>query len=156
MWRGYDRTSDNILYSFLSQFGAHTQRQFQFDVMQSMPYLSASTSNLMTMSNQILYCRVVIQLMQLNQIFLLFSPLLPDSYWTNPQYRVKIYDGNSVNHGEKNLLVSLMQKPDKRNRRLVQNLHIGISVFEVNIVLCFPITVFRWLWTFWWKQQKVY
>lgn len=33
------------------------------------------------------------------------------------------------------MLVSLMQKPDKRNRRLVQNLHIGFSVFEVNITL---------------------
>lgn len=34
------------------------------------------------------------------------------------------------------MLVSLMQKPDKRNRRLVQNLHIGFSVFEVNLTTC--------------------
>ncbi|XP_029316987.1 calpain-8 [Cottoperca gobio] len=58
-----------------------------------------------------------------------------DSYWTNPQYRVKIeelFSECSANQGEKNMLVSLMQKPDKRNRRLVQNLHIGFAVFEVT------------------------
>ncbi|XP_054470060.1 calpain-1 catalytic subunit-like [Anoplopoma fimbria] len=58
-----------------------------------------------------------------------------DSFWTNPQYRVKIDDllsECSAQQGEKNILVSLMQKPDKRNRRLVQNLHIGINVYEVT------------------------
>uniref|UniRef100_UPI0037E88E89 calpain-1 catalytic subunit-like n=1 Tax=Semicossyphus pulcher TaxID=241346 RepID=UPI0037E88E89 len=54
-----------------------------------------------------------------------------DSFWTNPQYRVKTDGENSKKHGGKNMLVSLMQKPDKRNRHLVQNLHIGFSVFEV-------------------------
>ena len=61
---------------------------------------------------------------------------LPDSFWTNPQFRVKIdklLSDCSAAPDEKNMLVSLMQKPDKRNRRLVQNLHIGFSVFEVNI-----------------------
>ncbi|KAM4541634.1 calpain-1 catalytic subunit-like isoform 2-T2 [Odontesthes bonariensis] len=59
----------------------------------------------------------------------------PESFWTNPQYRVKIdkLAGDcSENQGENNMLVSLMQKPDKRNRQLVQNLHIGFSVFEVT------------------------
>ncbi|GLD56262.1 calpain-2 catalytic subunit-like protein [Lates japonicus] len=55
-----------------------------------------------------------------------------DSFWTNPQYRVKIDNQYMHKDGEKNMLVSLMQKPDKRNRRLVQNLHIGFSVFEVT------------------------
>uniref|UniRef100_UPI0037E99048 calpain-1 catalytic subunit-like n=1 Tax=Semicossyphus pulcher TaxID=241346 RepID=UPI0037E99048 len=57
-----------------------------------------------------------------------------ESFWTNPQYRVKIdklFSECSAKQGEKNMLVSLMQKPDKRNRRLVENLHIGFSVFEV-------------------------
>lgn len=57
-----------------------------------------------------------------------------DSFWTNPQYRVRIESllGECAkSQGGKNMLVSLMQKPDKRNRRLVQNLHIGFSVFEV-------------------------
>lgn len=57
-----------------------------------------------------------------------------DSFWTNPQYRVKIdqlFEKCAQSQGEKNMLVSLMQKPDKRNRRLVQNLHIGFSIFAV-------------------------
>ncbi|XP_073340051.1 calpain-1 catalytic subunit-like [Pagrus major] len=64
-----------------------------------------------------------------------------DSFWTNPQYRVKIdklLSECSAAPDEKNMLVSLMQKPDKRNRRLVQSLHIGFSVFEVSITFyCF-------------------
>nr|XP_046269036.1 calpain-2 catalytic subunit-like [Scatophagus argus]XP_046269037.1 calpain-2 catalytic subunit-like [Scatophagus argus] len=58
-----------------------------------------------------------------------------ESFWTNPQYRVnieKLLGECSETQGEKNMLVSLMQKPDKRNRRLVQSLHIGFSVFEVT------------------------
>lgn len=54
----------------------------------------------------------------------------------NPQYRVnvdKLLSGCSSGGNQKTMLVSLMQKPDKRNRRLVQNLHIGFSVFEVNL-----------------------
>ncbi|KAM9355409.1 calpain-1 catalytic subunit-like [Pholidichthys leucotaenia] len=57
----------------------------------------------------------------------------PDSFWTNPQYRVKIdnlLSGCAERQNEKNMLVSLMQKPDKRNRSLVKNLHIGFYVFE--------------------------
>uniref|UniRef100_A0A3P9DJH4 Zgc:136872 n=1 Tax=Maylandia zebra TaxID=106582 RepID=A0A3P9DJH4_9CICH len=52
-----------------------------------------------------------------------------DTFWTNPQYRIKVVGENSETNGEKNILVSLMQKPDKRNRRLVQNLHIGFAVY---------------------------
>ncbi|XP_006807534.1 calpain-1 catalytic subunit-like isoform X2 [Neolamprologus brichardi] len=58
----------------------------------------------------------------------------PESFWTNPQYRVKIDKSSSEcagKQGEVNMLVSLMQKPDKRNRLLVQILYIGFSVFEV-------------------------
>lgn len=65
------------------------------------------------------------------------------TYWTNPQYRIKVTNDDSEKTGEKNILLSLMQKPDKRNRRLVQNLHIGFSVFEVSIRkqqhYCFPL-----------------
>uniref|UniRef100_A0A3B4UJA4 Calpain-1 catalytic subunit-like n=1 Tax=Seriola dumerili TaxID=41447 RepID=A0A3B4UJA4_SERDU len=60
----------------------------------------------------------------------------PASFWTNPQYRVKIdklLNECSETQGSDNMLVSLMQKPDKRNRRLVKNLHIGFSIFEVHI-----------------------
>ncbi|XP_037602486.1 calpain-1 catalytic subunit-like isoform X2 [Sebastes umbrosus] len=55
-----------------------------------------------------------------------------DSFWTNPQYRVKIDCECLEKEGEKNVLISLMQKSDKRHRRLVENLHIGICVFEVK------------------------
>uniref|UniRef100_H3C248 Zgc:136872 n=1 Tax=Tetraodon nigroviridis TaxID=99883 RepID=H3C248_TETNG len=59
-----------------------------------------------------------------------------DSFWINPQYRVKVdellSECSSGSSDEKTMLVSLMQKPDKRNRRLVHNLHIGFSVFEVT------------------------
>ncbi|XP_029586708.1 calpain-1 catalytic subunit isoform X2 [Salmo trutta] len=57
-----------------------------------------------------------------------------DSFWTNPQYRVKIegFDMDfSETQGDNNMLVSLMQKPDKRNRRLVKSVHMGIIIFEV-------------------------
>ncbi|XP_062378907.1 calpain-1 catalytic subunit-like [Sardina pilchardus] len=57
-----------------------------------------------------------------------------DSFWTNPQYRIKLEavdDDCAAEQGPNNMLVSLMQKPDKRNRRLVANLHIGFSVFSV-------------------------
>uniref|UniRef100_A0A4W5Q8A0 Calpain catalytic domain-containing protein n=1 Tax=Hucho hucho TaxID=62062 RepID=A0A4W5Q8A0_9TELE len=56
-----------------------------------------------------------------------------DSFWTNPQYRVKIEGLDrdfSETQGDNNMLVSLMQKPDKRNRRLVKSVHIGINIFE--------------------------
>ncbi|XP_006807536.1 calpain-1 catalytic subunit-like [Neolamprologus brichardi] len=55
-----------------------------------------------------------------------------DTFWTNPQYRIKVVGENSEINGEKNILVSLMQKPDKRNRCLVQNLHIGFAVYLVS------------------------
>ncbi|XP_047467904.1 calpain-1 catalytic subunit-like [Mugil cephalus] len=58
-----------------------------------------------------------------------------DTFWTNPQYRVKI-DKLAAEcaeaQGDNNMLVSLMQKPDKRNRRMVKNLHIGFYVFEIT------------------------
>uniref|UniRef100_A0A3B4ULQ0 Calpain-1 catalytic subunit-like n=1 Tax=Seriola dumerili TaxID=41447 RepID=A0A3B4ULQ0_SERDU len=67
-----------------------------------------------------------------------------DSFWTNPQYRVKIDGPYSEKDGGKNMLVSLMQKPDKRNRRLVQNVHIGFSVFEYKTQKGkFPATFFN-------------
>lgn len=55
-----------------------------------------------------------------------------DSFWTNPQFRVTVFDESSTRKAEKNTLVSLMQKPDKRNRHLVQNLHIGFSIFKLD------------------------
>ncbi|XP_030643234.1 calpain-1 catalytic subunit-like [Chanos chanos] len=58
-----------------------------------------------------------------------------DTFWTNPQYYIKLDkldDHCEETQGQKNILVTLMQKPDKRNRRLVSNLHIGFSIFQVS------------------------
>ncbi|XP_019940377.2 calpain-1 catalytic subunit-like [Paralichthys olivaceus] len=58
-----------------------------------------------------------------------------ESFSSNPQYRLKIgklFNECAEKQGEKNCLLSLMQKPDKRNRRMVQNLHIGLTVFELT------------------------
>uniref|UniRef100_A0A3Q2DZI7 Calpain catalytic domain-containing protein n=1 Tax=Cyprinodon variegatus TaxID=28743 RepID=A0A3Q2DZI7_CYPVA len=53
-----------------------------------------------------------------------------ETFWTNPQFRIKVWKEISTRTAAKNILVSLMQKPDKRNRHLVQNFHIGFTVFE--------------------------
>ncbi|CAJ1053943.1 calpain-1 catalytic subunit-like isoform X2 [Xyrichtys novacula] len=56
------------------------------------------------------------------------------TFWTNPQYRVKVEklsDDCSATQGEYNMLVCLMQKPDKRNRRMVKNLFLGFVIYEV-------------------------
>uniref|UniRef100_A0A3Q3JEG5 Calpain catalytic domain-containing protein n=1 Tax=Monopterus albus TaxID=43700 RepID=A0A3Q3JEG5_MONAL len=55
-----------------------------------------------------------------------------DSFCTNPQYRVKIDGQYSEKHGDYNILVSLMQKPDKRNRHKVHLRNIGFCVFKAH------------------------
>ncbi|XP_019909411.2 calpain-1 catalytic subunit isoform X2 [Esox lucius] len=58
----------------------------------------------------------------------------PDTFWINPQYQVKIEGLKKVcseTQGDYNILVTLMQKPDKRNRRLAKTLHIGFYIFGV-------------------------
>ncbi|XP_076017101.1 calpain-1 catalytic subunit-like isoform X2 [Genypterus blacodes] len=58
-----------------------------------------------------------------------------DSFWINPQFRVtigKVLGECAETHNDGNILVSLTQKPDKRNRRHFENLYIGFYVFEVN------------------------
>ncbi|XP_048095842.1 calpain-1 catalytic subunit-like [Alosa alosa] len=55
------------------------------------------------------------------------------SFWINPQYHIKLepLKGECANDNDKNLLVSLMQKSDKRNRRLDSNFSIGFAIFSV-------------------------
>ncbi|XP_076017093.1 calpain-1 catalytic subunit-like [Genypterus blacodes] len=63
------------------------------------------------------------------------GPKKYDSFWINPQFRItigKLLGECAETQNVNNMLVSLMQKPDKRNRRLVKNLYIGFYVFEVN------------------------
>ncbi|XP_026790317.3 calpain-1 catalytic subunit isoform X2 [Pangasianodon hypophthalmus] len=57
-----------------------------------------------------------------------------NTFWTNPRFPVKITDINRacepIPKTAPNILVSLMQKPDKRNRRLTRKLHLGFSIFK--------------------------
>ncbi|KAL7862048.1 hypothetical protein SRHO_G00134890 [Serrasalmus rhombeus] len=56
-----------------------------------------------------------------------------DTFWTNPQFQVRINKMNKACEQTQgpNILVSLMQKPDKRNRHLIRKLFIGFSIFKV-------------------------
>ncbi|KAM9777649.1 calpain-8-like [Neosynchiropus ocellatus] len=50
-----------------------------------------------------------------------------DTFWTNPQFRITVK--GSEEDVNKNMLVYLMQRPDKRHRRLVKPLHIGFCIY---------------------------
>ncbi|KAM9777650.1 calpain-8-like [Neosynchiropus ocellatus] len=50
-----------------------------------------------------------------------------DTFWTNPQFRITVK--GSEEDINKNMLVYLMQRPDKRHRRLVKPLHIGFCIY---------------------------
>ncbi|XP_062864006.1 calpain-A-like [Trichomycterus rosablanca] len=54
---------------------------------------------------------------------------LKDTFWRNPKFQVTIKSCDK-NCGP-NVLLSLMQKPDKRNRRLTRKLFIGFSIFKL-------------------------
>ncbi|MCJ8729097.1 hypothetical protein PDJAM_G00012010 [Pangasius djambal] len=66
------------------------------------------------------------------------------SFWMNPQYRVKVpaIETDDAEAQGLNLLVSLMQKPNSRHRRLVKNHHIGFSVFALKDQKTFPAPFF--------------
>lgn len=59
-----------------------------------------------------------------------------DTFWTNPQFPVRITEINksceSATTQGPNILVSVLQKPDKRNRRLTRNLHLGFCIFKAS------------------------
>ncbi|XP_056101636.1 calpain-1 catalytic subunit-like [Rhinichthys klamathensis goyatoka] len=55
-----------------------------------------------------------------------------DTFFTNPQFWLKINEmDKACEQGKSNVLVSLIQKPDKRNRRLASHHGIGFCVFAV-------------------------
>ncbi|XP_048047709.1 calpain-1 catalytic subunit [Megalobrama amblycephala] len=55
-----------------------------------------------------------------------------DTFCTNPQFWLKINEmDKACEQGQSNVLVSLIQKPDKRNRRLAAHHGIGFCVFAV-------------------------
>ncbi|KAG9461680.1 hypothetical protein GDO78_016008, partial [Eleutherodactylus coqui] len=55
-----------------------------------------------------------------------------ESYWKNPQYRLKILLGDNVKKyaNSCNVLVSLLQKPNHKHRNKSPPLYIGISIFK--------------------------
>ncbi|TRY86939.1 hypothetical protein DNTS_002869 [Danionella cerebrum] len=56
----------------------------------------------------------------------------PDTFCTNPQFWLRIDEmEKACEEGRNNVLVSLIQKPDKRNRRLAAHHGIGFFVFVV-------------------------
>ncbi|XP_017331931.2 calpain-1 catalytic subunit [Ictalurus punctatus] len=59
-----------------------------------------------------------------------------DTFWTNPQFPLKITEINKgcepIPNQAPNILVSLMQKPDKRNRRLTRKLYIGFNIYKMK------------------------
>ncbi|XP_074528553.1 calpain-2 catalytic subunit-like [Halichoeres trimaculatus] len=52
-------------------------------------------------------------------------------FWTNPQYRVTVKAVEGNQKGDKNVLLSLMQKPDEEHRSEVTYHSIGLAVFLV-------------------------
>ncbi|XP_056914972.1 calpain-1 catalytic subunit-like isoform X2 [Takifugu flavidus] len=54
-----------------------------------------------------------------------------DTFWINPQFRLKLHGDFSENANDKNIFVSVTQKPDKRRRQKCRKFHIGFSVFEI-------------------------
>ncbi|XP_069624481.1 calpain-14 isoform X1 [Ranitomeya imitator] len=58
-----------------------------------------------------------------------------ESYWKNPQYRLKILVGDNMEKytNSCNVLVSLLQKQNHKHRNQSPPLYIGISIFKVRI-----------------------
>jgi len=61
-------------------------------------------------------------------------PVFVETFFSNPQFWLKINEMDAAcDQGQSNVLVSLIQKPDKRNRRLASHHGIGFCVFAVSI-----------------------
>ncbi|XP_016406731.1 calpain-2 catalytic subunit-like [Sinocyclocheilus rhinocerous] len=59
-----------------------------------------------------------------------------ETFWTNPQFRVKLDElDEECASGQRpeNILVSLMQNHEKRNRKSQDNFYIGFYVFEIPL-----------------------
>lgn len=73
-----------------------------------------------------------------------------DTFWTNPQYRLKLLEEDDDPEDEEvvcSFLVALMQKNRRKERKLGANLYtIGFAIYEVpalDLVLCIVVTNHR-------------
>ncbi|OCT79502.1 hypothetical protein XELAEV_18026312mg [Xenopus laevis] len=68
-----------------------------------------------------------------------------ESYWMNPQYRLKIFKGDDMEKftNSCNVLVSLLQKQNHKHRNQCPPLYIGMSVFVYQGVRRLPQKFFR-------------
>lgn len=72
---------------------------------------------------------------KINFVFIFIGCVI-DTFWTNPQFRVRIEELDEDCAGgncPENILVCLMQIHEKKNRSLVSNHSIGFCVFPVSI-----------------------
>lgn len=58
--------------------------------------------------------------------------LLADTFVKNPQYRIEVAELDNWKKGEKNILISLMQKPNLSNRNRNQLYPIGMTLYKVS------------------------
>lgn len=54
-----------------------------------------------------------------------------DTFTNNPQYRIEVPESDDWMHGEKNIFISLMQKPKSANRKMNRPYPIGLTLFKV-------------------------
>lgn len=54
-----------------------------------------------------------------------------DTFGKNPQYRIEVPELDDYKEGEKNILISLMQKPKVNNRKRNQSYPIGMTLYKV-------------------------
>lgn len=90
---------------------------------------------------------------------LLFS--FSDSFWTNPQYQLKVLQGNASKRSmySCNVLVCLMQKHNSKHRNRMPHLHIGLSIFKVGGIFFIKFKSLKaevrssaalsWKWEYW-------
>ncbi|XP_054482567.1 calpain-9-like [Anoplopoma fimbria] len=55
-----------------------------------------------------------------------------DSFAKNPQYRLKVSKINKEEQSDKNIFLSLMQKPQQQNRKRINNYPIGLNLFKIQ------------------------
>ncbi len=60
-----------------------------------------------------------------------------EEFWENPQYRLTVKAVDGENKGDKNVLLSLLQKPDEEYRSKVTYHAMGFIIYKVSGVFMF-------------------